>query len=58
MSERATPSAEKGSIPAVVKLPDERNGLIFIFRVFDKVSYGLVMSSRRSLKVGDIVQTP
>jgi len=26
--------------------------------VFDKVSYGLVMSSRRPLKVGDVVQTP
>ncbi|MEP7156212.1 MAG: LysM peptidoglycan-binding domain-containing protein [Betaproteobacteria bacterium] len=49
---------ESGSIPAEVKLPDERNGLVFIFRVFDKVSYGLVMSSRRSLKVGDVVQTP
>lgn len=41
-----------------VKLPDERNGLLFIFRVFEKISYGLVMSSRRPLKVGDVVQTP
>ncbi len=49
---------EDGSGRTEVKLPDERNGLLFIFRVFEKVSYGLVMSSRRSLKVGDVVQTP
>jgi hypothetical protein len=50
--------ASKSAMPARVKLPDERNGLIFIFRTFDKVSYALVMSSKRSLKVGDVVQTP
>jgi len=43
---------------AEVKLPDERNGLAFVFRVFDKISYALIMSSRRPLKVGDVVQTP
>jgi nucleoid-associated protein YgaU len=42
----------------VVKLPDERNGLVFIFRVFDKVSYGLVMSARQPVKLGDIAKTP
>ncbi len=45
-------------IPAQVKLPDERNGLVFVFRTFEKVSYALVMSSKSSLKVGDVVQTP
>ncbi len=45
-------------IPAQVKIPDERNGLVFVFRTFDKVSYALVMSSKRPLKVGDVVQTP
>ena len=53
--------AKKGdaaSVSGEVKLPDERNGLLFVFRVFDRVSYGLVMSSRRPLKVGDVVQTP
>lgn len=45
-------------IPAQVKLPDERNGLVFVFRTFEKVSYALVMSSKRALKVGDVVQTP
>jgi len=41
-----------------VKLPDERNGLVFLFRVFDKVSYGLVMSAVRPVKVGDVAQKP
>lgn len=46
------------SIPSQVKLPDERNGLIFVFRVFDKVAYALVMQSRRSLRIGDRVANP
>lgn len=45
-------------IPPEVKLPVERNGLVVVFRVFDRVSYALVMSSKRQVKVGDPVQTP
>jgi hypothetical protein len=41
-----------------VVLPDERSGLLFIFRTFEKISYGLVMKSTRPIAVGDIVQTP
>jgi len=41
-----------------VKLPDERNGLIFVFRVFDKLSYALVMRSTRPIYLGDVVRTP
>jgi LysM domain-containing protein len=40
------------------QLPDERYGLLFIFRIFDSVSYGLVMESSRQLTPGDVVQTP
>ncbi len=50
--------SDKDSIPPEVKLPEERNGLMVVFRVFNRVSYALVMSSRRPLKVGDIIQTP
>ena len=57
-SDSSTKKPEESAVQSEVKLPDERNGLMFIFRVFDKVSYGLVMSSRRPLKVGDVVQTP
>lgn len=49
---------EGGQLATEIKLPDERNGLAFVFRVFDRVSFALVMSSRRPMKVGDIVQTP
>ena len=45
-------------LPPEVQLPQERNGLLVVFRVFDRVSYALVMSSKRPLKLGDFVQTP
>lgn len=41
-----------------IKLPDERYGLVFIFRTFDSVSYALVMDSSRPVQQGDVVQTP
>jgi hypothetical protein len=43
---------------SAVRLPDERNGLIFVFRVFEKMSYAMVMRSTRPIYVGDVVQTP
>lgn len=47
-----------GSSGRDIKLPDERNGLVFIFRTFEKVSYGLVVQSLTPIHVGDVVQTP
>jgi len=41
-----------------MKVPDERYGLVFIFRVFDRVSYALVMKVSRPVKPLDVVQTP
>jgi len=46
------------SYAEAVKLPDERYGLLFVFRVFDRVSYALIMETSRSVVTGDIVQTP
>ena len=57
------PSAE-GKVVGVaasgstIKLPDERTGLIFVFRVFDKMSFALVMRSTKPLYIGDVVRTP
>ena len=39
-------------------LPNERYGLVFVFRVFDRVSYGLVMSLSKPVRVQDLVQNP
>lgn len=40
------------------KLPDERYGLVFVFRTFDRVSYALVMSATRPVLLDDVVTTP
>ena len=44
--------------PGQVKLPDERVGLMMIFRTFDKISYGLIMNSTDAVYTLDAVQTP
>ncbi|HEX5339167.1 MAG TPA: LysM peptidoglycan-binding domain-containing protein [Gallionella sp.] len=41
-----------------IALPDERYGLLFVFRVFDKVSYALVMQTRLPVQLLDRAQTP
>jgi len=41
-----------------IQLPDERSGLVFVFRVFDRVSYAIVMNMTRPVGVLDVVQTP
>ena len=40
------------------KLPEERTGLVFVFRTFERVSYALVMNSDRPVRPGDVVRTP
>jgi|KBSMisStandDraft_5_1062788.scaffolds.fasta_scaffold03416_2 nucleoid-associated protein YgaU len=48
----------KSSRDAMIQLPDERAGLAFVFRVFDRVSYALVMNITRPISPLDVVQTP
>ena len=43
---------------AVMKLPDERNGLLMVFRTFDRLSYALVLDITDGVKVGDRLVTP
>jgi hypothetical protein len=47
-----------GASDALIKLPDERAGLSFVFRVFDRVSYALVMHVTRPISPLDVVRTP
>jgi hypothetical protein len=42
----------------LAKLPDERYGLIMVFRTFDRAAYGLVMQASRPVAVHDIVANP
>ena len=51
---KAAPDARAGPL----MIPDERNGLVMVFRVFQKMSYAMVMRSSKPIYVGDIVQTP
>lgn len=44
--------------PQTHQLPDERYGLVFVFRVFDRVSYALVMDAARPVVPGDKVHKP
>jgi hypothetical protein len=41
-----------------VKLPDERAGLLMLFRLFGRVSYGLVMETQREMRLYDVVTNP
>ena len=41
-----------------IRLPDKRSGLMMIFRLFDKVSYGLILESTLVINKYDVVATP
>ncbi len=43
---------------AMIALPNERAGLVFVFRVFERISYALVMNITRPIGPLDVVQTP
>jgi hypothetical protein len=54
--ERLADSTEKAK-PGL-KLPNERNGLMMVFRTFDKLSYALVLQISDGVKVGDRFNSP
>ena len=41
-----------------IKLPNERNGLLMVFRTFDRLSYALVLQVTDSVKIGDRFANP
>ncbi len=42
----------------MLKLPDERNGLLFVFRVFERVSYALILNVTEPVSPGDRFSQP
>lgn len=43
---------------ATIRLPGERNGLMIVFRTFDRLSYALVLGITDGIKVGDRFTNP
>jgi hypothetical protein len=43
---------------AQLKLPDERHGVLFVFSVFDRISYALIMQVQQPVKAGDKFTQP
>ena len=41
-----------------VKIPDERSGLLMVFRTYERLSYAMVLQANRSLAVQDRVANP
>lgn len=41
-----------------IKLPDERHGMLFVFRVFDRMSYALILTVKDPVKPGDRFSQP
>ena len=47
-----------GSSTAKIQLPDERTGLLMVVRVFDRISYAMVMNASRDIRANDLVNNP
>jgi hypothetical protein len=51
-------SGEPTILQPALKLPDERSGLMVVFRTFNHVSYALIVQSQSPIHIGDIVTNP
>ncbi len=56
--EKYDPKEDPANNPELLQLPSERVGLLMIFKVFDQVSYALVVQANEPINDTDIVQTP
>lgn len=44
--------------PQAIKLPDERHGVLFVFQVYERVSYALIIQVKEPVKPGDRFTEP
>ena len=52
------PATGEGADKATLKLPDERHGLLYVFRTFDRMSYALILQVQEPVKPGDRFTQP
>jgi hypothetical protein len=55
--ERKVDRSQPGEV-ASIKLPNERNGLLMVFRPFERLSYALILEINDTVKIGDVVVNP
>ncbi|MDR3322764.1 MAG: LysM peptidoglycan-binding domain-containing protein, partial [Zoogloeaceae bacterium] len=41
-----------------IALPEQRYGVVFVFRVFENISYALVMETTQPMRTGDAIKNP
>jgi len=58
MIQQRPPPAEDSLTAQSVVLPDRRAGVLMVFAVFDRASFGLVLEANRPLAVGDALRSP
>lgn len=56
LARKTVPRGEEDRLK--VDLPDQRSGLMMIFKVFDRVSYGLILESTRVIRKNDFARNP
>lgn len=56
--EQLTSRGEAVTRSDIAKLPDDRYGLVMVFRTFDRASFALVMEASRPVAVSDFVTNP
>ena len=52
------PTEEGKRIKTRIKLPDERHGVLFVFRVFERMSYALILRVEEPVSPGDLFAQP
>ncbi|HMX67422.1 MAG TPA: LysM peptidoglycan-binding domain-containing protein [Accumulibacter sp.] len=55
---RAVTQRDENDRQTLVTIPDQRVGLLFVFRTFDRLSYALVVQAENTIDVNDFARTP